>query len=132
MGLILQGTQVLQSKHSNVLNGVNIARDTSSPKQALKPKFSKFSKVVTVQAVTVEKSLQNGFFCAVDIDSMKSKSICSTSWLQLPSLGVGGHALQEAQDIQPNSHMHWKLPTWPLEASNGGGGLGHPAHLPYV
>ena len=50
-----------------------------SPKQALKLKFSKFSKVVTVQAVTVEKSLQNGFFCAVDIDPMKSKLICSAS-----------------------------------------------------
>ena len=41
------------------------------------------------QAVTVEKSLPNGFFCAVEIDPAKSKLIGSTSWLQLPSLGGG-------------------------------------------
>ena len=53
--------------HSTVLNGVNIAEDTPSPKEDLKPKFSKFSKEVTLQVVIVEKSLQNGLFCGVEI-----------------------------------------------------------------
>ncbi len=43
--------------HSNVPNGVNSTGDKSFPKQDLKPKFSKFSKVVILQVVTVEKAL---------------------------------------------------------------------------
>ena len=39
----------------NFLNGEDIVRDTSSPKQDLKLEFSKFSKEVTAQVVTVEK-----------------------------------------------------------------------------